>query len=96
MDKFGIFNILNSFLGAINEKNGQVKDNSSTTPDYLNAISSFFNKENSSLNNAVSPTKEEKRGEKEKLPPLQSSMLDVMKSHDNFVNRVLFERNKKR
>ena len=63
MDKFGIFNILNSFLGSLNGKNGETKDSSSDSPDYLKTISSFFDNANSAKN-SEKPADIPKTGEK--------------------------------
>lgn len=98
MDKFGIFNILNSFLGSLNGKNGETKDSSSDSPDYLKTISSFFDNANSAKNSEKHvdiPKTGEKSGEYRNHAPLQSSMLATMKSHDNFVNRVLSSKSSK-
>ena len=77
MDKFGIFNLLSSFLGQ------SVKSNDSTDNGSYLAPPTFNDKnENASA---------EKRAT---LPPLQNSMLNTMRSHDEFVKRV-HARNKK-
>ncbi len=87
MDKFGIFKLLNSFLGAYEQnksnfdtsnaqKNGSQKNPLS---DILTALS---NKSTQSNQDIAKPTPQKTS------VPLQSSMLSTMNSHDEFIKRV--------
>lgn len=87
MDKFGVFNLLNS-LFALNGKN------SATT----NQNQQSFNLDK--LLNSLLPKKEQnssqettKQPEIKQFAPLQASMLATMHSHEQFVKRVK-EKNK--
>ncbi len=81
MDKFGIFNLLNSFFPLGKTENGQNTSPSSQNSDLLsNLISSLTNNknpENKSENNLSAPPL-----------PLQNSMLSTINSHDAIVKRV--------
>lgn len=72
MDKFGIFNLLSSFLGQSFNKSGE------NSADYSYSAPPAF--PDKSETDAA-----EKRAT---LPPLQNSMLKIMQSHDEFVKRV--------
>ncbi len=81
MDKFGIFNLLNSFFPLNKTENEQSKDTSSNSTDLLsNLISSL-------TNNKSNQTKSEKPTNHSPTP-LQSSMLSTINSHDAIVKRV--------
>ncbi len=87
MDKFGIFNILNSLFSLNNQKNPT--ENANSAPFSLDKFLSSFNNNNSqtpAVNTKPLP-------EKKVFAPLQSSMLCTMHSHDQFVKRVK-EKNK--
>ena len=94
MDKFGIFNLLNSFLNFNNAKNEQnpKNENSNTaseTQPLAQGLANLF----SSLNgnpNAQKTTSQPQQAQQPKPPvmPLQNSMLSTMNSHDEFVKRV--------
>ena len=72
MDKFGIFNLLSSFLGQSFRSSGE------NPADYsYSAPPAFPDKSETAA--------AEKRAT---LPPLQNSMLKVMQSHNEFVKRV--------
>ena len=95
MDKFGIFKLLNSFLGQDGNSPSQSgTENSSFNNGVTDLLSSFLKggiKENSSSN-------PEKAAPKKPTPdrafaPLQRSMLSTMNSHDEFIKRVK-EKNK--
>lgn len=80
MDKFGIFNLLNSFFSL----NGEKKDdkNQSSPSDLVgNIISALSNK---------SPAKKEENAVKPTLSsrPLQENMISTICSHDALVKRV--------
>lgn len=72
MDKFGIFNILSSFLGQSFKNSGE------NSADYS------YSAPPSLAENSESTTAEKRAT----LPPLQHSMLKTMQSHDEFVKRV--------
>ncbi len=81
MDKFGIFNLLNSFFSFNKTENGQNTNSTSQNSDLLSNLIS-------SLQNNKSP---ENKGEKNlSTPPLplQNSMLSTINSHDQIVKRV--------
>ena len=83
MDKFGIFNLLNSFL-SVYQKN-------KTAGSDVNAP-----KDSAAQNAAPKPRPAETAKPvppRAKEPPLQASMLNVIYSHDAFVRRVR-EKNK--
>lgn len=83
MDKFGIFNLLNSFL-SVYQKN-KTADSDVNTP-----------KDSAAQNAAPKPRPAETAKPvppRAKEPPLQASMLNVIYSHDAFVRRVR-EKNK--
>ena len=81
MDKFGIFKLLNSFLGSNNSKNDADQNQSPTTQNDLSGFLSAFD----NFNKASAPPK---KVEKTPPPPLQASMLSTMNSHDEFIKRV--------
>lgn len=73
MDKFGIFNLLNSLFGFYGDKNASPSAGENSSP----------------------PAKPDKTPDKKSdapadVPlPLQASMLDTMRNHDEFVRRVM-------
>lgn len=72
MDKFGIFNLLSSFLGQSFKSGGDnPPDNSYSPPPAF-------------PDNSESASAEKRAA----LPPLKNSMLKTMQSHDEFVKRV--------
>lgn len=81
MDKFGIFNLLNSFFSLGKNGNGQNSENSTATNDLLNNLLSSFS------NNKKSEIKSEKNVSAPPMP-LQNSMLSTINSHDQIVKRV--------
>jgi len=101
MDKFGIFNLLNSFLGFANEKkeseNG-VSPRGDSGFSGSSGFSGFSGAENSanarpSKNGEASPARKsgqaaDSAADKPEFLPLQQGMLSVMRSHDEFVKRV--------
>ena len=95
MDKFGIFKLLNSFFNLNGDNTANITNESETTStkndfnlsNFLNA----FNTANTASDNTqpATDTKQTAVNHKERiLPPLQSSMLKTMTSHDEFVKRV--------
>ncbi len=101
MDKFGIFNLLNSFLGFANEKreseNG-VSPRGDSGFSGASGSSGFSGAENSvnaraSKNGEANAARKngqsaDSAAEKPEFLPLQQGMLSVMRSHDEFVKRV--------
>ena len=92
MNKFGIFNLLNSFLNLSGNSNEQAKpenaDPATDKTDFLNGIlSSLSGKTNQAKK--VNPT--EKPVSTKQTVPLQRQMLNTMLSHDQIVSRVKAE-----
>ena len=88
MDKFGIFKILNSFFNFYEQNKNASQENQ---PNMFNSLlSSLTNPKDQNTQPQV-----QKKQENSPSPahPLQSSMLSVMNSHDQFVKRVK-EKNK--
>ena len=89
MDKFGFFNLLNSYF-SLNTQNSQKNDRQNTPPaDILgNLFSNLSNQNQPDLSslpkaNATSPTEKSTP-----QAPLQQNMLFTMANHDDFVKRV--------
>lgn len=72
MDKFGIFNVLSSLLGQSTRQN-----------DGLKADGGNF-----STSAAAEKSETQAAEKRATFPPLQSSMLETMRNHDEFVKRV--------
>ena len=88
MDKFGIFNLLNSFFplnGSSN--NNQAPSGEKTSEANANAISGILNALNNNFQKNSTVEKKENTTPKVS-PPLQSGMLSIMNSHDAFIKRV--------
>ena len=87
MDKFGIFNLLNSFLKTNGENSPKTFDDSTDkNKDLLSTISSVL-----SGNSTPNPPQKENSQPMpppHSLVPLQSQMLSTMISHDEFIKRV--------
>jgi len=83
MDKFGIFNVLNSLLS------GYGKD---SRPEESPSDANFAGQKTPQNQNSAKSDAEGK-AQKPLSPPLQSSMLNVLNSHDAFIRRVR-EKNK--
>lgn len=90
MDKFGIFNLLNSFFNFNNElspdKNGQ-------TATETTGLSRLFSALNNSQNNNDQQTKPIVKPQPS--APLQAGMLNTMSSHDQILRRIKENANKK-
>ena len=90
MDKFGIFNLLNSFF-PLNTQNSEQSSTGKSTNGLANTLISSLGK---SLFSSPSLTKEEspplpKENPNEQPPhPLQKGMILTINSHDEFVKRV--------
>ena len=84
MDKFGIFNLLNSFLGLYDKSQNAVKNENDTQPTVSSAASSPKNEPTAPQSASQKNTHSTSRV----APPLQAGMLTVMRSHDEFIKRV--------
>lgn len=90
MDKFGIFNLLNSFLGLYDKsQNASQKDNDTQPTVSSAAVSAPKNEPTAPQSASQKNTHSTSRA----APPLQAGMLTVMRSHDEFIKRVK-EKNK--
>ena len=76
MDKFGIYNLLNSFLGAFGAQKSESGDRAA---DSFSARTEQKPEPNPSPAPATPPAV---------FPPLQAGMLSVMREHDEFIKRV--------
>ena len=85
MDKFGIFNLLNSFFPLTSQKN-QVEPNANpVSNDFLSSLLTSFTN-NSSSNK---PENDKQQKVVSSAPhPLQEQMLLTVSNHDAFVKRV--------
>lgn len=83
MDKFGIFNLLNSFLSVYQNNKTACPDVNAHTPNASEAAAPVPRPAETAK--SVPP--------RANVPPLQASMLNVLSSHDAFVRRVR-EKNK--
>lgn len=85
MDKFGIFNLLNSFLNLNGNNQQPNTNNESTSPqpenNGLNALFSAIKGDNNAKTKPSATTQTISK-------PLQSDMLKTMTNHDEFVRRV--------
>ncbi|MBO7344680.1 MAG: hypothetical protein J6U92_01935 [Clostridia bacterium] len=96
MDKFGIFNLINSFLNFSNAN--QTETNSATTLEkqpssnnILSTLTELINKNSGANGTSQTPPTSTPKSQKETLKaplPLQSQMLSTMNSHDDFIKRV--------
>ena len=77
MDKFGIFNILNSLLGSKNTSDSFNKEQSSGLNSLLGALTPTPNQTPPQEKNTSTPPL-----------PLQESMISTMNRHDEFIKRV--------
>ena len=96
MDKFGIFNLLNSFLN-LNSSSNTEKAQSSPTENQtgqglLDNILSIFNQKNSNKPQADDSSAKSKSTSnsitQNQALPLQHGMLKTITTHDEFVKRV--------
>ena len=90
MNKFGIFNLINSFYDLY--KNVQTSPTAQTTngtpsstPQIIPAVSSLLT---SLTNKPPTQAPEQKQPQQKPKIPLQQGMLSAMHSHDNFVKKV--------
>lgn len=85
MDKFGFFNLLNSFFPK-NAQSEQKNDaDSGLSPDFLGDLFSNFSKQNP--NDIANPPPSQQK-QTNSIAPLQNNMLSTMANHDDFVKRV--------
>ena len=84
MDKFGIFNLLNSFFPLSEKKNEQSSNNISNQNNLLSTLFSSLSKGQSSSDNKT------QTNQTASLPPhpLQEQMLLTVTNHDALVKRV--------
>lgn len=82
MNKFGIFNLLNSFFSPSSTIS---PTSSSENNQNLNFLSNLFSQNTPS---PPPPVPEKEKGAPIQPAPLQQGMLFTMKSHDDFVKRV--------
>ena len=82
MDKFGVFNILNS-LFALSEKNSSNEKTNQSPLNLDKILSSLMPKTPQAQTQKEAPLQE-----KRQFAPLQASMLATMQSHEQFVKRV--------
>lgn len=94
MDKFGFFNLLNSFFPLNSQTEQKPDQKNANLPDFLTDLLSNLNKQNQPASSSSQP-KNSPSPEKQPTPfaPLQQNMLSTMTNHDNFVKRVK-EKNK--
>ena len=88
MDKFGIFNLLNSFF-SLNPQKNENSPISQSPSGLANSLISSLGK--GLINSSSKPNTEQKLPEppKQSVPlPLQKSMLLTINSHDEIVKRV--------
>ena len=90
MDKFGIFNLLNSFF-SLNPQNNEQSSTSNNGVGLASSLISSIGK--NFLQQSTSPNKTEPKAveesPKQNVPlPLQQNMLLTINSHDEFVKRV--------
>ncbi len=91
MDKFGIFNLLNSLVALNDKKGSSIKGTPSDTPSFVqNLMSALSNNVAQSNPQPKQEQTEQKRSPTERAnqPPLQFAMLSTMRSHDEFIKRV--------
>ncbi|MBE7081291.1 MAG: hypothetical protein E7372_01885 [Clostridiales bacterium] len=89
MDKFGIFNLLNSFFSLNSQKNEKPTANSTTSGLANNLLSSLGKNLLSSNSWQSSEQVKPKETQNQTVPlPLQKSMLLTINSHDEIVKRV--------
>ncbi len=88
MDKFGIFNLLNSFLTpsapSQSQEKGQTEDSSSQPNDLVSGILGSLKNGFSQKEQAKSESSQPKR----QSAPLQRQMLSTMSAHDELIRRI--------
>jgi len=94
MNKFGIFNLLNSFFNLSNPTNDQ-NSQSNTTKDssYQNVLNDLISSLNGKTNNEPLPKQADQPSQKHDVKaqpntPLTLGMLSTIHAHDQHVKRV--------
>ena len=91
MDKFGIFNLLNSLINLNGSKTTETTSSSNelspTLQNFITALKGNNSMDTASVNNQSSKSNTPPPATMSK-PPLQSAMLSTMRSHDEFIKRV--------
>lgn len=82
MDKFGIFNIINSLLGGKTSASDNETTQSPNLNNLLSALTTPKPQSEKPTNTTLTPPL-----------PLQTSMISTMNGHDEFIKRVM-EKNK--
>ena len=92
MDKFGIFNILNSFFSKNNNQSQQTDsvspEKSNGQNDFLGGLLSSLTNSNQAQQSSAKPQKPQATTKETPPLPLQAQMLSTMRSHDDFIKRV--------
>ena len=90
MDKFGFFNLLNSFFPQNTQTEQKPDQKNANSPDFLTNLFSNLNTQNQPTSSPTQPKESSSSPEKQAKPfaPLQQNMLSTMTNHDNFVKRV--------
>lgn len=97
MDKFGVFNLLNSFLNFYSEKYSEKTDlknggKTGKNSDLLNSLSSLLSKKESGNTASdgikAKPKTSEPKTNETKITPLYNPMLAAMKTHERAVKRI--------
>ncbi len=86
MDKFGIFNLLNSFLTLSKGKNSTDEQNSSASSAPADFLGSLLSSATSTAEKPQEPKKETHA--QKPSTPLQRQMLATMQTHDQIIKRV--------
>ncbi len=85
MDKFGIFNLLNSFFSLTNQKNQATENQPAPSGDLLSGLLSSFTK---NLSTTQSQNVKAEKPATLSPHPLQEQMLSTVVNHDALVKRV--------
>ena len=85
MDKFGIFNLLNSFFPMTSQKSEATLNNTTVSGDLLSNLLSSLTK---GVDDKKNLQPEIKKSTNNAPHPLQEQMLLTLSSHDAFVKRV--------
>lgn len=89
MDKFGIFNILNSFFNKKEQTNEQPtltsNQNNGEQTDFLSSLLNSLSAKPQAQQNISKP---QQKVVSPPQMPLQAQMLNTMRSHDDFIKRV--------
>lgn len=89
MNKFGIFNLINSFYDLYKNSSPaerEEKNSAPEKPDALGVVSSLL--KNLAPQPSSQKTEHDSKPSKTKSAPLQLGMISAMRSHDDFVKKV--------